>query len=174
MWCTGYHYSVPFLRGLGGFSTAQGRIEPLYRHLFHPQFGARLSFIGLGFRILPFPFFEIQSKWVARILAGRSALPSTEEMRREAEAFYEKHDTKEGARVDMTHCMDGLQWDYLAGIAAEVGMEDCQPLQDWKMKLYEINRVKKSRYPSDYRDRVMDEELQYVEQAMQEAREAIL
>ena len=42
LWCTGYEYSVPFLRlPSRDFSTANGRIEPLYEHLFHPSYGPR-------------------------------------------------------------------------------------------------------------------------------------
>ena len=101
LWCTGYEYQVPFLDPALEISTSSGRIEPLYEHLFHPKFGSKLSFIGLGFRILPFPFFEIQSKWVAKCIAGGSALPSKAEMLADAEDFYGNLQ-KEGIREEMT------------------------------------------------------------------------
>ena len=160
LWCTGYHYTVPFLKGSGAVQTERGRIEPLYEHLFHPKFGPKLSFVGLGFRILPFPFFEIQTRWVARCLSGRCSLPTEQEMAAEAEAFYGGIEG-EGARVDMTHCMDGVQWDYLDRVARNSG--GAPKLEDWKIGLYEINRVKKARHPKEYRDLTLPEEVPLME-----------
>ena len=160
LWCTGYHYAVPFLKGSGAVQTERGRIEPLYEHLFHPKFGPKLSFVGLGFRILPFPFFEIQTRWVARCLSGRCSLPTEQEMAAEAEAFYGGIEG-EGARVDMTHCMDGVQWDYLDRVARNSG--GAPKLEDWKIGLYEINRVKKARHPKEYRDLTLPEEVPLME-----------
>eukprot|EP00959_Pyramimonas_sp_CCMP1952_P240876 5034129-Pyramimonas_sp.AAC.1 len=39
-----------------------------------------LSLIGIPWKIIPFPQFELQSKWVARVLSGRVTLPTQAEM----------------------------------------------------------------------------------------------
>lgn len=35
---------------------------------------------GLPFNIVPFPQFELQSKWIARVLSARARLPSAADM----------------------------------------------------------------------------------------------
>ena len=57
-----------------------GCVSPLYQHLLHPSFGASLSFIGLGFKNVPFPQCEMQSKYVAALLSGKAETPSQEAM----------------------------------------------------------------------------------------------
>lgn len=61
-------------------STDRSHVRPLYQHLLHPDFGASLSFIGLPFKVVPFPQFEVQARLVARLLSGKAALPSQSEM----------------------------------------------------------------------------------------------
>ena len=51
------------------------RVGPLYQHVFSPTHPT-LSFLGLVWQVIPFPLMELQAKWVARVLAGRSHLPS--------------------------------------------------------------------------------------------------
>jgi hypothetical protein len=41
-----------------------------------------LSFIGIPWKVVPFPQFELQSKWVAQLLSRRVDLPPQEEMER--------------------------------------------------------------------------------------------
>ena len=41
-------------------------------------------------QVIPFPLFELQSKWVAWVLSGRIVLPSKEEMMEDVKAFYSK------------------------------------------------------------------------------------
>ncbi|KAF3352519.1 hypothetical protein VdG1_08970 [Verticillium dahliae VDG1] len=49
-----------------------------------------LAFVGIPQRIVPFPIAEAQTAWVARLWAGRLAVPPTEEMRAwEAQALAE-------------------------------------------------------------------------------------
>jgi len=172
LWCTGYEYAVPFLDGREvGVSTAQGRIEPLYEHLFHPKFGASLSFIGLGFKILPFPHFEIQAAWVARCLAGKCTLPTEQEMAERARAFYDGFGEAAGPgapAVEYTHCMDGIQWSYLQSISDQPGMEGAAHLPPWKREMYDVNRKKKGLHPTEYRDLVLEEELPLIQVGLEE------
>ena len=63
LWCTGYHYAVPFLKGSGAVQTERGRISPC-TSTCSIQFGPKLSFVGLGFRS-SLPLLEIQTRWVA-------------------------------------------------------------------------------------------------------------
>jgi len=56
------------------------RVSPLYKHLFPPRYAPSLSFVGLPWKIVPFPLYELQSRWVARLLAGRVQLPLVDVM----------------------------------------------------------------------------------------------
>ncbi|CAE5962400.1 unnamed protein product [Arabidopsis arenosa] len=90
MHCTGYKYYFPFLDTKGEVTVEDNRVGPLYKHVFPPALSPGLSFIGLPWQVTPFPMFELQSKWVAAVLAGRVKLPSQEEMMEDTEMFYAK------------------------------------------------------------------------------------
>lgn len=75
----GYQYKVPFLES-GIVDVSDGHISPLHEHLLHPQYGASLCFIGLGYKNVPFPQCEVQAKYVAAILSGAAEAPSREDM----------------------------------------------------------------------------------------------
>lgn len=70
---------MPFLRS-DIVDTSRSHVRPLYQHLLHPGYGASLSFIGLTFKVVPFPQFEVQTRFVARLLSGKAQLPSETEM----------------------------------------------------------------------------------------------
>ena len=77
IYCTGYRISFPFLGGAFG-----GPIS-LYRRVVPPNLPG-LYFIGLVQPIgAVMPIAEIQSQWVADLLAGRATLPPEPEMNRE-------------------------------------------------------------------------------------------
>lgn len=40
-----------------------------YQHMFVPAIGSSLSFVGLPWKIVPFPQFELQAKYIARYVA---------------------------------------------------------------------------------------------------------
>lgn len=88
VYCTGYEYSFPFLGMESGISTEGRRVSPLYKHMFVPALGPSLSLIGLTFHVIPFPLFEYQAKYLARLLSKRSELPSKLEMEEDIQKFY--------------------------------------------------------------------------------------
>lgn len=89
IFCTGYMYSFPFLRGLNQPIVSTGeRTQNLYQQVFyHPI--PTLSFIGLPQRIVPLPVSEAQSSVIARVLSGRLTLPSPKRMQAWEEALIE-------------------------------------------------------------------------------------
>lgn len=81
---SGYTVSYPFLAP--SVVTVENNAVDLYRHVFHPSV-PHLAFIGLCMVAgTQFPVAELQARWVARVLAGRAALPSTTQMRAEIRA----------------------------------------------------------------------------------------
>ena len=64
------------------------RVSPVYRHIFPLSTAPTLSIIGLPWKVVPFPEFEVQAKWIARVLSKRVGLPSMQSMQNEVEEFY--------------------------------------------------------------------------------------
>ena len=71
----GFAYDFPFLEDAGVVGVQDNRVAPLYEHVFPPAAAPTLSFVGLPFKVVPFPQFQLQSRWIARVLAGAVPLP---------------------------------------------------------------------------------------------------
>ncbi|PKQ70692.1 NAD(P)-binding domain-containing protein [Raineya orbicola] len=86
IYATGYKIAFPFFDK--NFLNAEETNEvSLYKHVIHPEH-KNLFFIGL---VQPLgaimPLAEVQSEWVARILKGKSKLPSKEAMLADIESY---------------------------------------------------------------------------------------
>ena len=55
------------------------RVGPLWQHLLPPA-APTLSFIGLPWKVVPFPLFELQARYHARVLSGRATPPPKRKM----------------------------------------------------------------------------------------------
>lgn len=51
----GYKYRFPFFRVPGIIEPHTTHVRPVYQHLLVPAFAPSLSFIGLPFKVVPFP-----------------------------------------------------------------------------------------------------------------------
>ncbi|KAL6906420.1 hypothetical protein ACP4OV_004021 [Aristida adscensionis] len=114
LYCTGYHYSFPFL-DLDGFIVDDNRVGPLYKHVFPPKYAPSLSFT------IVFQSLELESKWVAAVLSGKAALPSEEGM---VAAVQEHHRRMEeaGRPKRHTHVMMMPGWEeHMNWLAEQVG-----------------------------------------------------
>lgn len=81
IFCTGYHYSFPFLGPLRKSLTPDGsHVRHLYQHLFYID-DPTLAFVALPKRVVPFPISEAQSAFIARVWANRLQLPTKAAMR---------------------------------------------------------------------------------------------
>lgn len=74
---TGYSWTLPFLPQV---AVRNNRVPELYQHVVW-QRDPTLVFVGAIAAGLTFKVFEWQAVYAARLLAGRAALPSLEEMR---------------------------------------------------------------------------------------------
>ncbi|KAL5728227.1 hypothetical protein ACHQM5_001339 [Ranunculus cassubicifolius] len=153
--CTGYKYDFPFLETNNIVNVDDNRVGPLYQHVFPPQLAPWLSFIGLPWKVIPFPLCELQSKWVAGILSGQFTLPSQEEMMSDVETFYANLE-KAGVPKRYTHNMDSYQFEYDDWLAAQCGV----PLsEEWRKEMYMANRRNRVIRPENYRDEWEDQDL---------------
>jgi dimethylaniline monooxygenase (N-oxide forming) len=85
IYCTGYQILFPFLDEK--VFVARDNRMPLYRRVVPPEHPS-LYFIGFIQPLGPImPIAEAQSEWIADLLQGRAALPSTSEMRAEITTY---------------------------------------------------------------------------------------
>ncbi|KAJ9147744.1 hypothetical protein P3X46_029870 [Hevea brasiliensis] len=152
--CTGYKYHFPFLTN-GIVTVDDNRVGPLYKHVFPPILAPWLSFVGLPWKVVPFPMFEFQSKWIASVLSGRVALPLQEEMMKDIEAFYL---SLEASNIPKryTHNMGDHQFDYNNWLAAQCG---CEGIEEWRKQMYCATSNNRRLRPDTYRDEWEDDHL---------------
>ncbi|KAI9362927.1 hypothetical protein DFJ73DRAFT_620521 [Zopfochytrium polystomum] len=83
IFCTGYLFSHPFLQRPDNAGPEDGESVPnLHRDIFCIS-DPSLAFVGIGFLIATFSYFEFQAMAVARVFSGKAQLPPTEEMEEE-------------------------------------------------------------------------------------------
>jgi dimethylaniline monooxygenase (N-oxide forming) len=88
IYATGYTVSLPFLPP--GLVEISGNRPLLYKHVFPPgQVGLALVGYFQAHGSIP-PLAEMQARWVARVFAGRLALPPEAEQRAEMARQLEK------------------------------------------------------------------------------------
>ncbi|KAI5955714.1 FMO1 [Candida jiufengensis] len=79
IFCTGYLYTIPFLKPNTDIITNGRQIHNIYKQIFN-IYDPSLSFMIIMQQILPLILAESQSALIARVYSGRYDLPSTEEM----------------------------------------------------------------------------------------------
>ena len=116
LFCTGYKTYLPFL------PLELQNIDPrsLFKHMYHPDFGISLSWVGLarpGFGS-QFPIMEMQARYYALITAGVKSLPSKEKMKQQIRFDADKNLSQFGHNaqrirnlVDYHHYMDDMAKD---------------------------------------------------------------
>ncbi|XP_063948635.1 flavin-containing monooxygenase FMO GS-OX-like 9 isoform X2 [Daucus carota subsp. sativus] len=153
IYCTGYTCSFPFLDIGGIVAVDDGRVGPLYEHTFPPLLAPSLSFVGIPKKVIAFPFFEWQAKWIAQLLSGKKSLPSRADMMRSVEEFYE---LKDHAGVPKRNTHDIGNFEYCEKYADLVGVPH---LEEWRKELC-MAAIKKSEVDLEtYREYSYDREL---------------
>ncbi|XP_016651229.1 PREDICTED: flavin-containing monooxygenase FMO GS-OX-like 5 [Prunus mume] len=153
--CTGYKFHFPFLETNGIVTVDDNRVGPLYKHVFPPDLAPSLSFVGLPWKVAPFPMFEFQSKWIAGILSNRIALPSREEMMEDVKAFYSLLEAS-GTPKRYTHNIADYQFGYDDWLAAECG---CPAFEEWRKQMYFVAIENLFARPETYKDEWEDHHL---------------
>lgn len=160
--CTGYKFHFPFLETNGLVTVDDNRVWPLYKHIFPPALAPGISFVGLPWKVVPFPLFEYQSKWIAGVLSGRLTLPSVEEMMEDSNSFYSKLDVS-GVPKRYTHNLGDSQFEYNDWLAVQSG---CLVSEEWRKQMYFATSKNRITRPETYRDVWEDDDL--VSQAHQD------
>ncbi|KAH3661812.1 hypothetical protein OGAPHI_005990 [Ogataea philodendri] len=83
IFCTGYLYSIPFLKsyldGEQAILTDGDQVRYVYEQIFYIPDPTLIN-VALSKNVIPFPFAECQAQYIARVITGREKLPSKEDM----------------------------------------------------------------------------------------------
>ncbi|KAF8037364.1 hypothetical protein BT93_B0314 [Corymbia citriodora subsp. variegata] len=144
-----YSNAFPFLDTKGIVSVDDDRVGPLYEHTFPPSLAPSLSFLGIprkAHRIIGFPFFESQAKWIAQLLSGKRTLPPLKEMMQSIENFYNSIDAA-GLPKHKTH--DIANFEYCERYGDNV---EFPHLEEWRKELFMLTREHKEVNLETFRD----------------------
>ncbi|KAM3516244.1 hypothetical protein MY11210_000003 [Beauveria gryllotalpidicola] len=105
VFCTGYHYSFPFLLTLAPTVLAPDGTyaDHLWEHMLYVP-DPTLAFLVVPKRVVPFPLAEAQVAVIARLWAGRLDVPPKEE--REAWVRRRREESAPGARHTLGYPQD--------------------------------------------------------------------
>ncbi|XP_074322936.1 flavin-containing monooxygenase FMO GS-OX-like 8 [Apium graveolens] len=129
IYCTGYEYTFPFLESKGIIAVDDGRVGPPYEHTFPPSLAPSLTFIGIPRKIIGFPFFESQARWIAQLLSAKTSLPSSDDMMLSIKEFYHAKDL---AGIPKYNTHDIANFEYCDKYADFAGFPR---VEEWKTKL---------------------------------------
>lgn len=146
MLCTGYEYRYPFIDPDVGLRITDRVVHNLYRHLLYIP-NPTLSFVGLPWKIAPFPLMDFQTRYVTAVLSGEITLPSQADMEKELENEV-KHRSHLPDRY--FHMFAEDQWEYNRRLAEEVGID---PLPPVLKRIYADSSAARRSNPLDYRQR---------------------
>lgn len=138
--CTGYITSYPFLAHLHSdlisaqkaddfvLVTGEGNmVHNLYKDIFYIE-DPSLIFVGAPYYIATFSLFEFQAQVVARVLSGKAALPTQQQMRDEyqkrvkTKGLGREFHSLRGEGDEEAYVLDLVGW--MNQNAAELGSED--------------------------------------------------
>lgn len=79
LYCTGFHYSFPFLSTDCGISVDDNYVSPLYKQLININFPT-MAFIGLNYHLCIQLVMDLQARYCTKFWSTNRAFPSKEEM----------------------------------------------------------------------------------------------
>lgn len=146
MYCTGYCYDFPFLTD-DIVKVEDNRVYALYRDIVPPRHPT-LAFIGIPFLIVPFPLFEMQSKWFGHVLAGKLELPAPRLMFDDIDRAIADMNAR-GIPQRHFHKLGDRQTDYYNRLASDCGEP---PLPEWFAQLAAEAQQRRMASPVDFRE----------------------
>jgi len=149
IFCTGYGYGFPFLKGNSRVTTDNRIVYPVYKHIIHPNH-TTLAFTILPYQVLPFIFSEYQSKFIARVFSERLELPDKETMMKDIDEPLEEYKNQKKPLEKYLN-MSTSQFPYMDDLAEMCG--DVEPLSRWREEMLAVVREIRNLFPDDYRNR---------------------
>ncbi|EFA05901.1 senecionine N-oxygenase [Tribolium castaneum] len=108
VFCTGYNYNFPFLSTNCGVKITDNYVHPLYKQIISIE-NPTLAFLGIPFKVCPFPLFDIQVRFFLATLTGHFKLPKKEDMLQE---LVEEEKRKSGLPRPKYHELGKAQGSY--------------------------------------------------------------
>jgi len=142
IYATGYRYHLPFLEKV--IPVDNNRVGPLYYDII-PSDHMNLGFIGLPYLVIPFPLFQIQARWFAKLLAGKIEKPSAEQM---SEWLSVDLKRKSNQPVRHHHRLAEKQIPYMNQLLSDMGAD---PLPGWFSKLAQLSQENRQADPVNFR-----------------------
>lgn len=148
VFCTGYHYSFPFLSSECGVVVRQRRVLNLYKQVInidHPT----MSILSVPLFTVPFPLSDVQAQFVAETLAHPERLPSANEMRADTHEHMERL-LDEGWPPRFFHRLEEKMWDYMEELIelAELPVR----IPPWRKELHRISFRKRMQEFATFRN----------------------
>ncbi|KAG5891240.1 hypothetical protein JTB14_004355 [Gonioctena quinquepunctata] len=149
--CTGYIYSYPFLSHDCEIRVENNWVKYLYKQMInikHPT----MAFIGIPFRIFPFPVFGVQVRFFLAYLEGKISI--TEEKMMEEVSEYMKKKNELEKPFSHAHYLGLAQGEYMDDLAETANIKKVPPVF---IKLYKhVHSVGKGKPDVSYR--IVDDE----------------
>ncbi|KXJ76797.1 hypothetical protein RP20_CCG008903 [Aedes albopictus] len=127
LYCTGYHFSFPFLHKDCDIELDDDWVKPLYKHILninHPT----MAFIGIPFLVCTTLMFDLQSRFAIKYYSGESPLPSKDAMMSDFEREMDDR-WERGLKKRQAHMMGGeVQRAYYNDVAETAGIEPIPPV----------------------------------------------
>ncbi len=142
VFCTGFHYRFPFLPDI---DTSRDWVPRLYREVLSIDL-PKLAFIGLPYRVVPFPLCQIQARWLAALWAGHFELPSRDELEAHCSEFIAERSDEADRHF---HRKELACWEYLDGFGAEANVCGVAP---WRRELIGAIQKHVEANPRGFRD----------------------
>jgi len=147
VYCTGYHYRYPFMPS-DLLRVEDNWVQPLYHDLLHADHPS-LAFIGIPFRVVPFPLFEVQARWFAKVVSQAFVLPDRT-ARHQAIIARAEALRAAGTKQRHFHQRNLDCYDYLDTLADQSGSPR---IPGWHRQLTAALMAHAAAHPGIYRDR---------------------
>lgn len=135
IYCTGYHFTYPFLSKECRILMDDNWVKPLYKQIIN-IYKPTMCFIGLNFYVCPFSLFDIQCRFFISYLSKNFTLPTEKAMLEELDDYMENRITQ-GFPKRHAHKLADYQQTYYTDLA-QTG--HIKPLPNVLVKLYEAVR----------------------------------
>nr|XP_054752099.1 uncharacterized protein LOC129257731 [Lytechinus pictus] len=146
IYCTGYNYDFSFLTPECQLTVDDRRIMPLYKHIIHTSFPS-LAFIGITQKVLPFPHFTAQVKFVLASWIGTYQLPDQTEMDASTEEDFRWRTTTLKMPHRYAHFMGSIMREYHQDLLEMAKEHQFKPvLMDLYEEMYRIRRINLMHY----------------------------
>jgi hypothetical protein len=142
LYCTGYQLSLPYLQP--GLVEVSDNRPLLYKHVFAPDHPG-LAFVGYFQTTGPIPpLAEMQARWVARVFAGRAALPPPEAQRADINAQFAAFRASGAPTLR-------LPWlAYMDELAGFIGARPKLWMRPWRLPKMLLGPVEPKQYRGDW------------------------